>query len=529
MAIFRHLWRSTLFQTPGLQQLSRQADALSRVRWMPWILFGLGLLRAVVSLLAYPPAHGADSFAYLFYAERLAGLEIPGLSQLVPPLYPLFLLAAGKWLGSYYWLIGLQALMSAALVPLYYLALRKHHAVLALLAALVILFDFQTAVMFNFLSTEPLYIFLLAVLFYLFMRQASLPGRSPSAGDALTGLIPLLLMLTRAVSRFLIIPQLVLFWLFTRSWKRTLVMAGGFVVSLAFYSLVSQLFLGGVEGTTSSDYMVTGVVLRNQQWLQSENGAASAEFITLQTACQGQKLSFYDCYYAQRGTWDGMLPLIINTVIETVGTNWLPYVRDVWQRTNDFLSLSGQQLGIDPGLPSEIQCDSAEAIIAGLTPDVTHNSGWGWTWGIRGYVENNFEDFRARYAAMRRALCPPLSGSAAVKEVVDYLTFRYRSLGRPQPYLYYGALIGLIHLLPWARRFRLPLYAAGGILLYHALISAVINNVQPRYVMVVNPFRAILLTLLAVIVIRLGLLLLDGLFARRAAALTLPDTATDRR
>ena len=38
-----------------------------------------------------------------------------------------------------------------------------------------------------------------------------------------------------------------------------------------------------------------------------------------------------------------------------------------------------------------------------------------------------------------------------------------------------------------------------GVLLYHALISAVIDNVQPRYVLVVNPFRAILLALLALI------------------------------
>jgi hypothetical protein len=106
--------------------------------------------------------------------------------------------------------------------------------------------------------------------------------------------------------------------------------------------------------------------------------------------------------------------------------------------------------------------------------------------------------------------------------VVDYLMFRYRSLGRPQPYLYYGGLILLVLFLPWARRYRLVLWSAGGILLYHTLISAVIDNVQPRYVLVINPFRAILLALLALILLQLGVLLVDWVTTRRKKTATPP-------
>jgi hypothetical protein len=80
-------------------------DSLSRIatqRWVIGLLLVLGLGRALLSLLAYPPAHGADSLAYFFYAERLYGLDLPGLGQVVPPLYPILILISYKWLGSAY-------------------------------------------------------------------------------------------------------------------------------------------------------------------------------------------------------------------------------------------------------------------------------------------------------------------------------------------------------------------------------------------------------------------------------------------
>ncbi|MBZ0310414.1 MAG: hypothetical protein K8I82_30415, partial [Anaerolineae bacterium] len=166
MGFVDQVWRDGTFHSTTLSKIAAKGRAFSAHRSIPWILLILGILRAVVSLLAYPPAHGADSFAYFFYAQRFTGLSgVAGLSQLVPPLYPLFLLVTYNWLSSAYWLVALQFLMSAAITPVFYLALRCYSPIFALAAALVILLDFQVAVLFNFLSTEPLYVFLLVLSF----------------------------------------------------------------------------------------------------------------------------------------------------------------------------------------------------------------------------------------------------------------------------------------------------------------------------------------------------------------------------
>jgi hypothetical protein len=105
---------------------------------------------------------------------------------------------------------------------------------------------------------------------------------------------------------------------------------------------------------------------------------------------------------------------------------------------------------------------------------------------------------------MRTAMCPPWPDSPALREAVDYISFRYRSLGRPNPIPWYIAVVALTLIVPWIRRQYLGLILAASIYLFnHALISAVIDNVQPRYVMVTNPFRALLLLALLYFIARL--------------------------
>jgi hypothetical protein len=70
--------------------------------------------------------------------------------------------------------------------------------------------------------------------------------------------------------------------------------------------------------------------------------------------------------------------------------------------------------------------------------------------------------------------------------------------------------------IPWARRRCLfPVLLAGAILANHAAISAVVLNVQPRYIAVTNPYKGFLLLALLYI---LGLMLVriaDEWLARR--------------
>ncbi len=469
--------------------LGSAVDRLVAARWTLALLFALGLARGIVSLLAYPPAHGADSLAYFFYAERLAGLDIPNLAQLTPPLYPILILLSYKWLGSAYVLVIVQLLMSAAIVPLYFDAVRQVDGRLALAVGLVVLFDFQTAVMFNFLSTEPLYLFLLALSFDLFMRSVQTGAAYRLNGAA--GISVALLQYTRAVARFIMLPLLLLHLWRGRSGRRTLIFAGGFAVSLLVYSLFSQALFKQVEGISSSSYMITGIAAKNLDWLRPENGPATVEFSDLVDACQTMRGDLYACYNAIHGSTDGLLQLLVGVTVETVRANIVPYVMTVGGNLNSFLRLSGQQLGIDPETPSAVQCADPNGRVNSLTVEDTYKAGWGWAWGMRNYIDNNFEEFRATLRPMLTALCPPWPDSPALRQVVDSLSFRYRSLGRPTPLPWYAAVVLLALIVPWIRRRYLTLVLAASVYLFnHALISAVIDNVQPRYVMVTNPYRA---------------------------------------
>ncbi len=315
-----------------------------------------------------------------------------------------------------------------------------------------------------------------------------------------------LLLLTRAVARFLMIPVALVYALQTRRWKHTLILMGGFGATLLAYALFSQLSFNQVEGVNSSTYMVTDVALRNRGWLLPENGPATTEFLALQAACRGDRLRIYTCYEYERGSTDGLIGLILNTTIETIQANLVPYALNVWDNLNRFLKLSGQQLGFDPDTPGAAQCADVEGQIAAIRLEDTRGNGWNWAWGARSYIDNHFEEFRARLGAFMKVLCPPLPDSPAAREVVDFLTFRYRSLGRPQPMLWYGALIVLALVVPAVRRKYLTLVLVGSAFLFnHALASALIDNVQPRYVVVTNPFRALLLVTLVYVLVWLAL------------------------
>jgi hypothetical protein len=83
--------------------------------------------------------------------------------------------------------------------------------------------------------------------------------------------------------------------------------------------------------------------------------------------------------------------------------------------------------------------------------------------------------------------------------------------------LWYGSLWLLGLFVPWIRRRYLPLILTGSVYLFnHALISAVIDNVQPRYTVVTNPFRALLL--LSLLYLILGLIVQGIARVRRQEA-----------
>lgn len=206
------------------------------------------------------------------------------------------------------------------------------------------------------------------------------------------------------------------------------------------------------------------------------------------------------------------------TARETILANLPIYIQTTWQKLLDFLSLSGQAY-VDPELPAAVQCEDIEARLAATSDNSLLAGERG------GLLEDPSPEtmavFREKIVAIRTAMCPPLPHSPPLRSLVDFVAFRYRSLGRPQPHLWYGALILLVLILPWARRYWPLLFSLGAVLLNHALISALLSNIQPRYVVVTNPMRAVLLCLLFFLVITLAVRLLDWLLTgRRAGSLS---------
>ena len=176
-------WRS-----PQFTSIQHRLSLIYNSRYTPWLLLLLGLLRTVVFVIAYPPAHGADSSDYFLYAAQFKGLDAPIVFELIYPLYPLLIYLTYYVLGSIYWLIGFQLVLSAVQGVIFYWGLRLYSPALGFVVALMVLGDAQTGILYNFTSTEPLYMFLLNLAFCLYLVQLKRPAdRRIQRGDIAPG------------------------------------------------------------------------------------------------------------------------------------------------------------------------------------------------------------------------------------------------------------------------------------------------------------------------------------------------------
>lgn len=468
-------------------------------RYILWLLIAAGVARTIVLFMAYPPAHGPDSLAYFLYSERLAGQDFPMLARLVPPLYSYFILITFKGLGSVYWLIALQACMAITIAPLYYLSLRRYSPVLAVLASLVIVADVQGAIVFNFTSTEPLYTFLLALLVYTitaaFEHWNARETRSWWQAFLMVGVLVGLLFLTRPVAKFMVVPVVLVAWIVTRRWQPAAVTTAGFVIVVALHSVFSLMVVGQVEGLSAGMYMALKPTVVIEQ-AQVENGdlidSPLADCETGVDTCLTESISLSPGNSATRADvyqttfiWERVRAFLF-------GEQFGNYVMRMVNGTLDFLALSGQQYGYDPDLPGDVQCAGADTQPDGITTEWLESSHMRWALP---YDDDILPTLRTIVPPITTALCPPLKNAPVARSLVDYVALHYRSLARPrnQLALWYGGVFLLALIIPTARRWLPLLLSLFTLLIYHALISAVALNVQPRYVVVTNPFRAILL------------------------------------
>jgi len=144
--------------------------------YTPWLLLLLGLIRVVVFVIAYPRRMGPTPAIISYTPRSLTGWMRPSSLRLIYPLYPLLIYIAHYVLGSIYWLIGFQLVLSALQGVIFYLGLRPYSPALGFVVALMVLGDAQTGILYNFTSTEPLYMFLLNLAFCLYLIQLKRPS-----------------------------------------------------------------------------------------------------------------------------------------------------------------------------------------------------------------------------------------------------------------------------------------------------------------------------------------------------------------
>lgn len=507
-AIAQRVLHSPTLRSPALLAWYRRLRPIFDSRYTWWLLLALGIARAVIFLIAYPPAHGADSTDYFLYAAQFKGLDAPIVFELIYPLYPLLIYLTHYVLGSVYVLILLQVALSALQGVIFYWGIRPYSPALAFGLALLVLGDPQTGILYNFTSTEPPYMFALSLAFSVFLVQVRRPGeRRLQAGDVALGVLLALVLLIRPVGRYLIVPFGLLFLLSTRSFWRTAALGASFALALGLFLLFNRVVFDRLELNGGGSFML-GRPLKLSGLLEADNGPASAELIALESACpKGESLNM--CLVQQKGDWPTVRGLYARAYREMLQAHPVEFGRQVFDAFTDYLRQHGLQYRGEL-LPSDVQCADVEKRTDRLTREYLEKD-----WILYGASGVSAETLRPIMHDIAAAMCPPWPDSWAMRRVVDRVALRYRSLSRPHPYLWYAAVGIVILLIPWARRLLPLVLVAGAVVANHAAASAVVLNVQPRYIAVVNPYKGVLLLALAYVVGMLAVRLLDEWLARR--------------
>lgn len=501
--------RDSSLHSPLFVTLQHRLQLVYDSRYTMWGLLLLGLARVVVFVLAYPPAHGADSSDYFLYASQFEGLDAPTVFRLIYPLYPILIYITHYVLGSVYVLIVFQLLLSAVQGVIFYGGIRPYSPALGFVVALMVLGDAQTGILYNFTSTEPLYMFLLNLAFAVFLVQAKRPSdRRIQAGDVTLGVLLAATLLARPVGRYLLVPFGILFLLQTRSVWRSGVLAASYGAMLLVSMLFNQLVFDSLELTGGGSFMLNRPLIRSGL-LEADNGPASAELLEMRAACEDD-MGWNRCMMVQsEGDWVMVRGLYNDAYQEMLQEHRWDFFDQMIDEFTDFLRLPGQQYK-GRVTPSEVQCDDVEAVTERNTQVYIEKD-----WLLMDAEAVNTAKLRPIIHDINQAMCPPWPDNATVRRVVDKIALRYRSLSRPHPYIWYGLVGILVLAIPWARRYLFPVLLAGAIVANHAVASALVLNVQPRYIAVVNPFKGFLVLMLLYIVGMLALRVIDVWLVRR--------------
>lgn len=514
VSFIRGLNRETTLKYAKFQFWSQRLNQFASQRQILWGLLLLGMIRSVLMLLAYPPAHGADSYTYFLQAEQLLGnLTAPRLAELAHPLYPYFLVATWKLTGTIWSTIALQALMSASIPAMFYIGLKRYSPLLGMIVAAALLFDVQTAIFFNFTSTEPLYTFLLCAAVVLLLIE--MKERQTHWSKLILGLGVLLFFVSvaRPVGRFLILPFAFLMLVRNRSIRPFLMLVLGFGITYFAFTTMHQSLnrasdnAPGIESGTAQVARITGRL----EFISEENGPNTALYLEVRESCDTDILN---CLADAGGSWGNGLDIMIGVALETIRANFNEYSRLFTQNLLNFLGLTSEQYREIS--PASVHCSDADRVLDSIEEN-PRNYIWGRYLEEDAYTESGRADLRILITPIINAICPPSPESLFLRSIVDGISgIQNWLIEQSTPLASYPLLALLVIFVGWVRReFLIPVSILGITLLNHAVISAIVFNVQPRYVAVVNSMRFALLIILAYILLKFVIYALDWYLTRQ--------------
>lgn len=486
-----------------MSYLSRVGGWLKQdYRWVAGCLWLLGVLRAVILWLAYPPAVGPDGFIYYLFADQMwGGVYTPEALVSIYPTYPLLIWLGETFMGGIMGLTFVQAFLSTFVPVFFFLGIKPYNFLLALVAGGVTAIDPQIGVFFSLMSTDGLYALLLSACLCVFLRQVNSPG--PAWHTLAFGVLCGVTVSMRPVGTFLIIPVAVVYAIMARSWRRgasVLLGTAGVFLALALLNFAARGYFG-LSGSSSQYFFL---VFHHPDLHDPANGPANARVDDILTnACDPVAMDLtrmpehrnwigYRCILDEIGDSGRASDLYMQAFLEVVQNRTGDYLAFVWHQLDYFMRHGGNAYTFTAASPRAVQCTEYRAGTMPL-PDFDGMSLY------YGGPADAQAKVNAAHNAMYESLCgPALPDYPALRERVVQWSNVYQLLVRPRVLI--GAAVLALGLLFFSktRRFAFPAFIAAGIFFYHALITAGVVGAQERYIAVTNYFREVLMLFVGV-------------------------------
>jgi hypothetical protein len=322
------------------------------------------------------------------------------------------------------------------------------------------------------------------------------------------GVTLVLLLLTRSVARPLFIPVIGLLFLglhgnLVRRLRQVAWVVFGMVVTMGLVYGGYVVAFGAPKSIIgyNNNILIWQPIYRSEL-LEDINSPEAEQLRMLDTECRPSVSEVpLECMAEALGSTEALQDLLSEVYTTLLNQQTRPYIQGVIEQLVLAMRINSVQYRLDsPAVASctDLSMRVDEELAYYLEQERLFTN-----------VTVNEDSLRDALAQRRALMCPPLYENEDVRGIVVRLAEQYRSLNRPNFWWYYGGLALLVLTVSWLRHCWSVWMLAGGMIAFHALVIAVIFNVQPRYVVIFTPFQAILLVTLFFTLGKVSLLTLD--------------------